>query len=175
MLTPLPVSPFFFPTHSDCGQWDQRELVESRADVISFTSDVFADNTVIVGQVSATLYVSSSANDTDFTYAEARRRNGQAMEGTKGTATEGTGDGRDLRPKGQAAKGTGDARKRRWKGQATEGTAEEMTAKGQRRREGEGRDSDGRKIRRRDSDEWGRVSGERTAHPLPVGPPAPCE
>jgi hypothetical protein len=50
-----------------CGQWDQRAEVESRADVLSFTSEPFTSATAIVGQVTATLYVGSSANDTDFT------------------------------------------------------------------------------------------------------------
>jgi len=50
----------------ECGQWDQR-VNEARADVISFTTDVLTEHTVVTGRVTATLFVSSSAVDTDFT------------------------------------------------------------------------------------------------------------
>jgi len=52
--------------YGECGQWDQR-VNEARADVLSFTTDVLAEHTVVTGRVTATLFVSSSANDTDFT------------------------------------------------------------------------------------------------------------
>ena len=49
-----------------CGQYDQR-VNEGRQDVISFTTGVLTQHTVVTGRVTATLFVSSSANDTDFT------------------------------------------------------------------------------------------------------------
>lgn len=51
---------------ANAGPRDQRE-VESRADVLCYTSAELAEDTEITGPVSLTLYVSSSALDTDFT------------------------------------------------------------------------------------------------------------
>ncbi|MBK6659006.1 MAG: CocE/NonD family hydrolase [Proteobacteria bacterium] len=51
---------------ANAGPRDQR-AVESRADVLCYTSAVLAEDTEITGPVSLTLYVSSSALDTDFT------------------------------------------------------------------------------------------------------------
>jgi len=49
-----------------CGPEDQRS-VDAREDVLTFTSDVLTQSLTIVGNVSATLYVSTDAADTDFT------------------------------------------------------------------------------------------------------------
>ncbi|MBK8960694.1 MAG: CocE/NonD family hydrolase [Proteobacteria bacterium] len=51
---------------ANAGPRDQR-AVESRADVLCYTSAVLAEDTELTGPVSLTLYVSSSALDTDFT------------------------------------------------------------------------------------------------------------
>jgi uncharacterized protein len=48
-----------------CGPQDQHAL-EARSDVLSFTSDVFTNDTAIVGRMQAELFVSSNRNDTDF-------------------------------------------------------------------------------------------------------------
>ena len=48
-----------------CGPLDQTPL-ESRADVLVFTSDVLQDPLPITGSLTATIYVSSDAIDTDF-------------------------------------------------------------------------------------------------------------
>jgi putative CocE/NonD family hydrolase len=53
-----------------CGPQDQTKQVESRADVLKFTTNAtLADNLAICGQVTATLFVSSDQVDTDFTVA----------------------------------------------------------------------------------------------------------
>ena len=49
-----------------CGPYDQTEL-ETRADVLSFTTDALSDTVAITGNVTVTLYVSSNCTDTDFT------------------------------------------------------------------------------------------------------------
>lgn len=49
-----------------CGPRDQI-VAEDRPDVLSFSSDPLQEPLVIFGDVSVTLYVASSANDTDFT------------------------------------------------------------------------------------------------------------
>lgn len=49
-----------------CGQYDQREN-EARPDVLVFTSAPFAEPYTVTGKMWATLFVESSANDTDFT------------------------------------------------------------------------------------------------------------
>jgi len=49
-----------------CGPRDQTSL-ESRQDVITFTSQPLSEDTAIVGDVEAYIYVSSDAVDTDFT------------------------------------------------------------------------------------------------------------
>eukprot|EP00002_Diphylleia_rotans_P029642 TRINITY_DN604_c0_g1_i1.p1 TRINITY_DN604_c0_g1~~TRINITY_DN604_c0_g1_i1.p1 ORF type:complete len:622 (-),score=123.44 TRINITY_DN604_c0_g1_i1:231-2096(-) len=49
-----------------CGPMDQKSI-ESRSDVLIFTSDVLRSNVPITGLVKAILYVSSDAIDTDFT------------------------------------------------------------------------------------------------------------
>lgn len=51
---------------ANAGPRDQRE-VEARADVLCYTSAVLTEDTEVTGPVSLTLYVSSSAVDTDFT------------------------------------------------------------------------------------------------------------
>jgi len=48
-----------------CGPFDQREM-ETRDDVLVFTTPVLADDVVMTGPIAAQLYVSSSAIDTDF-------------------------------------------------------------------------------------------------------------
>lgn len=53
-------------TANAAGPVDQRP-VESRDDVLCFTTDVLAETVEVTGHVSLTLYVSSSAPDTDFT------------------------------------------------------------------------------------------------------------
>ncbi|MBW3570387.1 MAG: CocE/NonD family hydrolase [Gemmatimonadetes bacterium] len=52
--------------HSNLGPLDQRE-VEQRRDVLSYTTPPFDAGAVLAGPVSATLYVSSTARDADFT------------------------------------------------------------------------------------------------------------
>lgn len=49
-----------------CGPYDQTTL-EERADVLVFTSPVLTEPVAITGNLSVVLYVSSTANDTDFT------------------------------------------------------------------------------------------------------------
>ena len=49
-----------------CGPRDQTEL-EGRSDILWFTAPAFTANTAIVGELSATLWVSTDRNDTDFT------------------------------------------------------------------------------------------------------------
>jgi predicted acyl esterase len=51
---------------ADIGPKDQRK-VESRSDVLVFSTDVLADPVEVVGRVTAKLYVSSDCPDTDFT------------------------------------------------------------------------------------------------------------
>ena len=51
---------------ANAGPRDQRE-VEARADVLCYTSAVLTEDTEVTGPLSLTLYVSSSAVDTDFT------------------------------------------------------------------------------------------------------------
>jgi putative CocE/NonD family hydrolase len=48
------------------GAADQREKVESRADVLVFTTPVLKQDLALAGKVSADLYVSSDRPDTDF-------------------------------------------------------------------------------------------------------------
>jgi len=51
-----------------CGPQDQRPVEQgARSDVLTFTSDVFNVLTPMVGPVKASIYVSSTANDTDVT------------------------------------------------------------------------------------------------------------
>ena len=52
------------------GQYDQR-VVEARPDVLVFTSDVLTEHTAVTGQMFVHLFVSSTANDTDFTVRRA--------------------------------------------------------------------------------------------------------
>lgn len=54
------------PPNTANGPQDQR-IVEGREDVLIFSTPAFSANTEITGPVSADLYVSSSAVDTDFT------------------------------------------------------------------------------------------------------------
>jgi len=54
---------------SHCGPLDQAPMVESRSDIIKFTSANLTAPLAIVGKITATLYVKSSANDTDFMVA----------------------------------------------------------------------------------------------------------
>lgn len=49
-----------------CGPWDQTP-VENRADVLTFTSAPLTNALAVTGHISAVLYVSSNATDTDFT------------------------------------------------------------------------------------------------------------
>merc|ERR550537_738018 len=48
-----------------CGSADQRKR-ETRDDVVIFDSGILSDHLPVVGQIYATLFVSSSAPDTDF-------------------------------------------------------------------------------------------------------------
>ncbi len=48
------------------GSYDQRGI-EARADVLVYTSDVLEEDVQLTGHIRPTLYVSSSAKDTDFT------------------------------------------------------------------------------------------------------------
>jgi putative CocE/NonD family hydrolase len=48
------------------GSFDQRKM-ESRQDVLVYTSEPFKDGTEVSGPITPTLYVSSDARDTDFT------------------------------------------------------------------------------------------------------------
>ena len=50
----------------DCGMWDQ-SLLEKRADVITFTSPPLDNDYAVTGRLTAIVYVSSNATDTDFT------------------------------------------------------------------------------------------------------------
>jgi putative CocE/NonD family hydrolase len=47
------------------GPYDQRE-VEARDDVLTYTSDVLAEDLEVTGMVTVTLFAASSAPDTDF-------------------------------------------------------------------------------------------------------------
>lgn len=49
----------------ECGSVDQSKR-EQRDDVVVFDSGVLSDDLPVVGQIFATLFVSSSAKDTDF-------------------------------------------------------------------------------------------------------------
>jgi uncharacterized protein len=49
------------------GAFDQRELEESRSDILVYTTEPLAEGVEISGPVEVTLYVSSDARDTDFT------------------------------------------------------------------------------------------------------------
>jgi putative CocE/NonD family hydrolase len=48
------------------GSFDQRKM-ESRHDILVYTSEPFADGVEVSGPITPTLYVSSDAKDTDFT------------------------------------------------------------------------------------------------------------
>jgi len=48
-----------------CGGLEQNEI-EARADVLSFTTAAFVQDTAFVGPIQVVLYVSSDRNDTDF-------------------------------------------------------------------------------------------------------------
>ncbi|HYM23684.1 MAG TPA: CocE/NonD family hydrolase, partial [Vicinamibacterales bacterium] len=53
-------------TAVQAGAFDQRRM-ESREDILVYTSDPFRDGTEVSGPMTPTLYVSSDAKDTDFT------------------------------------------------------------------------------------------------------------
>ena len=55
-----------YPVGFRTGAHDQREI-ETRADVLVYTSDPLPDDLDVIGTVEATLHVSTSAPDTDFT------------------------------------------------------------------------------------------------------------
>ena len=55
-----------YPEIMPWGPWDQRE-VESRSDVLVYSTEPLAEPLTVVGPVSARLFVSTSAPDTDFT------------------------------------------------------------------------------------------------------------
>jgi len=48
-----------------CGAWDQSSI-EARQDVLVFTSEAANERTALLGKITATLFVSSNASDTDF-------------------------------------------------------------------------------------------------------------
>jgi len=50
---------------TNCGSTDLTQR-DSRNDVLIFDSDAFTENTAVVGKITAKLFVSSSAKDTDF-------------------------------------------------------------------------------------------------------------
>jgi putative CocE/NonD family hydrolase len=51
--------------YGTCGALDQSS-VEARSDYLTFTTDPLLRDTAVVGRIEAVLYVSSTANDTDF-------------------------------------------------------------------------------------------------------------
>jgi uncharacterized protein len=53
-------------TAIQAGSFDQRKM-ESRHDILVYTSDAFKEGTEVSGPITPTLYVSSDAKDTDFT------------------------------------------------------------------------------------------------------------
>jgi predicted acyl esterase len=53
-------------TAIQAGSFDQRKM-ESRNDILVYTSDAFKEGTEVSGPITPTLYVSSDAKDTDFT------------------------------------------------------------------------------------------------------------
>jgi len=55
-----------FDTTIALGAQDQRQLVESRSDVLIYTTPVLENNMVIDGAIKVLLYVSSDRKDTDF-------------------------------------------------------------------------------------------------------------
>lgn len=55
-----------YPGALQGGAWDQRE-VESRADVLVYSTEPLAEDTEVTGPITLTLYAASSAPDTDFT------------------------------------------------------------------------------------------------------------
>mmetsp|Transcript_56821 Transcript_56821/g.166306 ORF Transcript_56821/g.166306 Transcript_56821/m.166306 type:complete len:635 (-) Transcript_56821:32-1936(-) len=69
-LSPTPMLgggniPFVCATKGACGTADQLER-EARSDVVVFDSEELRDDLPVVGRISARLFVSSSAKDTDF-------------------------------------------------------------------------------------------------------------
>lgn len=65
---PVPTvgGPAFGDVHLKQGPWDQRE-VERRADVLVYSSEPLVQSCSAIGAVTVELFVSSSAEDTDFT------------------------------------------------------------------------------------------------------------
>ena len=53
-------------TAIQAGSFDQRKM-ESRADILVYTTEAFKESTEVSGPITPTLYVSSDAKDTDFT------------------------------------------------------------------------------------------------------------
>ena len=53
-------------TPCTAGAFDQRQM-ETRNDILVYTTDPFKEGTEVSGPINVTLYVSSDAKDTDFT------------------------------------------------------------------------------------------------------------
>jgi len=62
-----PKDPFWDKSYEKSYPYDQREN-EERADVISYTSDPLQEDTEIIGEIKAHLFVSSTTPDTDFSF-----------------------------------------------------------------------------------------------------------
>ena len=62
-----PVNPFWDKSYEKSYPYDQRE-VESRSDVIVFTSDPIETDIEVTGEIVAEFFVSSTAKDTDFSF-----------------------------------------------------------------------------------------------------------
>lgn len=60
-----PANPFWDKSYEKTYPYDQREN-ESRSDVLVYTSEVLTEDTEVIGEIVAELYVSSGATDTDF-------------------------------------------------------------------------------------------------------------
>ena len=62
-----PSNPFWDKSYEKSFPYDQREN-ESRSDVLVYTTDVLTQDTEVIGELLAELYVSSEAKDTDFAF-----------------------------------------------------------------------------------------------------------
>jgi hypothetical protein len=64
--SPIPSLGSQYQTFDFCGPHDRAHL-QARADVLTFTSEQLAEDTEVTGPISATIWASSDALDTDFT------------------------------------------------------------------------------------------------------------
>ena len=60
-----PANPFWDESYEKSYPFDQRQN-ESRSDVLVYTTDVLTEDTEVIGEIAAELFVSSGATDTDF-------------------------------------------------------------------------------------------------------------